>query len=166
VTDYQEVPPLLGILNARFTMNGTTTGLAAETMVTLGAGTVKLSCTLDGMPILAHGGRQGEGGWQVNRRSYKVSGRIPHAAARITGTQTIFDDSLENETAISLMLQAGNKPGKLFSMLIPAGRVMSQHGVSLDGSIVAYDYEIEASTYSGDGASVTAGNTVARLAYG
>lgn len=162
--EYQQIAALMGINNSRFSLNGPAEG-TPDPDGTCGAGNVVLEVTLEQTDRKCHSGRQGVKSVRTVRRDFQLSFDIPHTTDLVSDS-LLFDDSLENETPISVSLVSGNKVGKLVGFLMPAGRVIAQTELVVLDRVMGWRVTMAPAEYHGDGSDDDAGNSVCRLAIG
>ncbi|MCB9739510.1 MAG: hypothetical protein H6747_09600 [Deltaproteobacteria bacterium] len=162
--DYNRVSPIVGTSNGRATLAGS------------------LACGLEGVSLefsatlaerKCHSATQGIYSIDVVSRRISVTATIPHdstdaiydpVGAGATQGSHKWQSYLQRSVAQSFGIYTGAGIGRIFSALVPAGKLTAVPQLTEAGGLLAYQVSMEASSYSGDGSSTAPGNTVARLA--
>ena len=165
-TDYKRLPPIMGIFGGRVTLDGGSTGVADVTG-RCGVGEISIEITNEVYSQPCHGAPQGFAGIDILSRKARASFSIPWTQDDITAGQTLWDDSLENGTPISVMVQVGSVVGQVFSLFIPTAVVVDQSQLGEQDTAMVWTITVSPdSGYAGDSGAVFPANTSFRLAIG
>lgn len=165
VTNYQRVAPLLGTDNARVFINGTSTG-TADPDGTCGVTDLQLEVSCEYTEVSCHAASQGVSTVSLNRRIGTLRFSALWSSDIISGTDSIFGNSLTNDTTFSFSLQTGSTAGKAFGFLIPAAKVRTQPGITDANGLLAVSVEAGPSAYSGDSGTGAPSDSILRVYFG
>lgn len=168
-TAYLKLPPIMREFQGRLWINGASdSDGSAETRGTCGVGGFTINIGVETRVKRCHGGGQGVSNVTVVRRTVQATFSIPYSSDWVTGTQSVWDDSLVNGTTFSLSLMSGSQIGRFFGMLMPSAVVAAVSPWQTSEGVLGWNVTFEPHNdgYSGDGSSSGAGNSPFRLAFG
>lgn len=165
-TEYVRLPPIMGVNGGRLTIDGASTG-AADPTGTCGIGELSIEITAETRSTPCHGGPQGHSGIQILDRNMSVSFEKPWEGSDIVSGQSIWDTSLEDGTAFSLMIQTGITVGQIFSFFAPQMVITEQPQIADSNGAQVWQLVASPVTgYDGDSGSTAPADTSARIAIG
>ncbi len=174
-TAYDRLAPILGTSHGRVWLGGGNnlgdgSGAqdgTAETTGTCGVGSFKLDIALEVFEIPCHGSSQGVSQVYVSKRNFTASFTVPSLSTHVDATtkDSVFGKSLAQGLGTSLSVQVGKTAGTLFAILIPAAVVTAQPDWGEVDGVQGYTLEFQPLDWTGDGASLEAGNTPFRIAF-
>jgi hypothetical protein len=156
--------PILGTKGGYLKLDGSTR---------CGLSDVQISLALDHQETRCHSADSGVSNVVCVKRTAAFSASIPYDDAdTVTDSTHEWQHKLEQGTPMSFSVNSGKSAGSVFSVLIPAGRLIETPNLSDEGGRLSFSLSAEAGAATGDGAATVAtghespANSVMRIGVG
>ena len=168
VDAYLTIPPIMGDNGGRFVIGGTNAdGVVDSTDPTCGAMDLTLSVELTQDMVDCHSASQGVSDVKITERRFRANVSVPISTSDFSGSDTTYQSWFDSQTAKSVSLYCGTTAGRLFSFLMPAGKLVEPPSwVTVGERKVGAGLVFGAKAYTADGAATGAGDTACRISCG
>lgn len=173
--EYQAIPPFLGANGGRIVIganaaSGTFQDATANADGHAGVTGFRMTIRCEQSPLEAHHGLQGVHDVKIRRRIVTVEFNAPKVAefniGGVANAETIFHDSLKNQSALQTQIEVGTRAGQLFAAWLPGMVVVAEPSIEWVAGRMTWKVTAEMMEDYGEASSSGVGQTAWRLGFG